>query len=133
MSDSVHYINPETMHNNPAFSQGVIVDGHARTIYIGGQNAVDATGAVVGQGDLAAQTEQIFNNMETVLAEAGAKLENVIQWRLFIVQGQDIRPGFEVFQRRWGPHANPPLVSMAFVSALAHPDYLVEIEAIAVV
>ena len=132
MQPTITHVNPEAMHSNPAFSQAVIVEGAARTIYVGGQNAVDADGRIVGAGDIAAQTEQVLKNMETVLAASGATLHDVVKWTIFIVQGQDILPGFEVFQRFWGTSARPPAVSMAFVAALATPDFLVEIEAIAV-
>ena len=132
MDFAVAHLNPEGMHHNPAFTQAIVVEGNARTIYVGGQNAVAADGQIVGLGDLAAQTEQVLTNIETVLAAAGATLHDTVKWTIFIVQGQDLRPGFEVFQRHWGTEARPPVVSMAFVPALAHPDFLLEIEAIAV-
>ena len=50
-SFAVHHLNPPTLHRNPAYSQAVAVSGGARTIYVGGQNAVDASGAIVGKGD----------------------------------------------------------------------------------
>jgi enamine deaminase RidA (YjgF/YER057c/UK114 family) len=121
------------MHHNPAFTQAVLVSGSARTLYIGGQNAVNAEGQIVGKGDIAAQTEQILKNVQTVLEAGGAKLEHVIKWGIYIVQGQPLQPGFEAFQRAWGRQPNPPIVTMAFVAALANPDFLVEIEAIAVI
>ena len=49
------------------------------------------------------------------------------------MQGQPPQPAFEVFQRVWGNRPNPPLITLLFVSELAHPDYLMEIEAVAVV
>ena len=52
------HLNPEGMHRNPAYSQGVVVEATARTVYVGGQNAVSPEGQVVGVGDLAAQTER---------------------------------------------------------------------------
>jgi enamine deaminase RidA (YjgF/YER057c/UK114 family) len=131
MEPFVTHLNPEEMHNNPAFTQAVIVEGNARTIYIGGQDAVDANGQIVGR-DLAAQTEQILNNVETILTAAGATLHDVIKWNIFVVEGQDLREGFGVFQQRWGTTAKPPAVTFAFVAGLANPDFLVEIEAIAV-
>ena len=130
---TIQHLNPEGLNQNPAFTNVVVVTGNARTIYIGGQDAIDASGNIVGKGDIAAQTEQIFKNMETALAAAGAKLEHVIKWNLYIVQGQDLRPGFAVFQKAWGKRPNPPLISMAFVSGLANPDFLLEMDAIAVV
>jgi enamine deaminase RidA (YjgF/YER057c/UK114 family) len=125
-------LNPEGLHQNPAFSQVVTVSPSARTIYIGGQNAVDASGALIGKGDLRAQTEQIFKNLEIALRAAGAELHDIIKWNIYTVQGQDVRPAVEVFQRIWGRETPPPLITGVFVAGLAHPDYLVEIEAIAV-
>ena len=129
----VQHLYPEGLHKNPAFTNVVVVSAAARTIYIGGQNAVDEAGNIVGKGDLGAQTEQIFKNMKIALAAAGAEIHDVIKFNLYILHGQDIRPGFAVYQRAWGQHPNPPLVTMAFVAGLAHPDYLAEIEAVAVV
>jgi enamine deaminase RidA (YjgF/YER057c/UK114 family) len=128
---TITHLNPEAMHNNPAFSQAVVVEGDARTIYIGGQNSVDADGQIVGN-DLAAQTEQIFNNIETILTAAGATLHDIIKWNVCVVQGQDLGAGFAVFQQRWGMTAKPPVISFLFVAGLATPEFLVEIEAIAV-
>lgn len=130
---SVTHLNPEGLNRNPAFSNVVVVTGNAKTIYIGGQDAIDASGSIVGKGDLAAQTEQVLKNLETALAAAGAKLEHVIKWNLYVVEGQDLQPGFAVFQRVWGRRPNPPLITMAFVSALANPDFLCEMDAVAVV
>jgi enamine deaminase RidA (YjgF/YER057c/UK114 family) len=133
MPAAVQHLNPDTLHKNPAYSQAVVTTGNVKTVYVGGQNAVDASGAVVGKGDMAAQTEQILKNVEAALAAGGAKLEHVIKWNIYVVQGQPIQPAFEVYQRIWGNRAGPPLVTMAFVSGLASPDFLAEIEAIAVV
>ena len=129
----VRYLNPEALHTNPAFTQGIVVSGTARTIYVGGQNAVDAQGNIVGKGDIGAQAEQALRNLAVILAEAGAGLEHVVKWNIYIVQGQPLGPGFQAFQRVWGDRPNPPVISMAFVAGLAHPDFLVEMDAIAVV
>jgi enamine deaminase RidA (YjgF/YER057c/UK114 family) len=129
----VQHLNPEGLHANPAWSNVVTVSGRAKTIYVGGQNAVDASGQIVGKGDLAAQTEQVFRNLETALGAAGARLEHVIKWNLYVLAGQPIQPGFEVFQRVWGQRANPPVITAAMVAGLAHPDFLLELDAVAVV
>jgi enamine deaminase RidA (YjgF/YER057c/UK114 family) len=129
----VQHINPEGLPKNPAFTNVVVVTGSVKTIYIGGQDAVDEAGAVVGKGDLRAQTEQIFANLKAALASGGAGLEHVIKWNVYVVQGQAVEPALEVFQREWGRRPNPPAITMVFVHALAHPDFLAEMEAIAVV
>ena len=128
----VEYINPEGL---PAFgyTNVVVVTGNVKTVYIGGQDAVDASGNIVGEGDIAAQTEQILKNMDTALSAAGARPEHVVKWTIYILQGQQIERGFAVFQRWWGNRPNPPAVSGVFVAGLARPGYLVEIDAIAVV
>jgi enamine deaminase RidA (YjgF/YER057c/UK114 family) len=133
MKGSVQHLNPDGLHKNPAYSQAVVVAGNAKTIYVGGQNAVDASGQIVGKGDLEAQTEQVLRNVETALAAGGAKLEHVVKWNVYIVQGQSVLPGFDAFRRAWGDRPNPPTLTALFVAGLANPDFLVEIDAIAVV
>lgn len=108
------------------------MNGLAKTVYVGGQNAVDASGAVVGKGDLKAQTEQVFKNLQIALEAGGAKLENVVKWNIYVVEGQAIEPGFAVFQRVWGNRPNPPVITTVYVAKLANPDFLVEIDAVAV-
>jgi len=132
MSGNVQHLNPEGLHQNPAYSQVVSVSGRVKTVYVGGQNAVDVHGQIVGEGDLKAQTEQVFRNLEIALSSAGARLEHVIKWNIYIVQGQDIRSGFGVFQQVWGQRPNPPLITGMFVASLANPSFLVELEAVAV-
>lgn len=129
----VQHLNPAGLHQNPAYTQAVVVSGPVRTVYVGGQDAVNESGAVVGKGDIRAQAEQIFRNLEIALAAGGARLEHVIKWTIYAVEGQPPQPAFEVFQRVWGGRGNPPLITLAFVSGLAHPDYLMEMEAVAVV
>ena len=133
-SGRVELLSPEGLVKSPAFSHVAVVSGAVRTIYIGGQDAVGADGEIVGKGDLAAQTTQILTNIETALAAVGAGLEHVIKWNVFVVEGQPIQAGFEAFQRFWGNRSTPPpLITAAFVTSLGHPDWLVEMDAIAVV
>jgi enamine deaminase RidA (YjgF/YER057c/UK114 family) len=130
---SVEHLNPETLHRNPAFTQAVAVSGAVKTVYIGGQNAVDSAGAIMGRGDIGAQTEQVMQNIQAALAAGGASLEHVIKWNIYLVQGQPLQPGLAVFQRIWNGRPNPPAVTLAMVAGLANPEFLVEIDAIAVV
>jgi enamine deaminase RidA (YjgF/YER057c/UK114 family) len=130
---SIEHLNPEGMARNPAFSQAVSVSGPHKVVYIGGQDGVDASGKVVGVGDLRAQTEQIFRNLDLVLAAAGASIENVVKWTIYVVQGHSFQPGFEVFQQRWGRRPNPPAITGVLVAGLARPELLVELDAVAVV
>ena len=70
VSGRVEFLNPDGLNQNPAFSNVAVVSGRVRTIYVGGQDAVDTNGNVVGVGDIAAQTEQVLRNLKTALAAA---------------------------------------------------------------
>ena len=133
LKGQVQFLNPDSLNKNPAFTNVIVVTGPVRTVYIGGQDAVDASGTIIGKGDFKAQTEQVMKNIQAALAAGGAQLEHVIKWNMTVVHGQSLQEGFEVFQRVWGRRPNPPAITMAFVAGLAHPDFLLEIEAIAVV
>ena len=130
---SVEFLNPDGLPRNPAFSNVAVVSGRVRTVYVGGQDAVDAGGRIVGAGDLDAQTEQVLRNLVTALGAAGAGPEHVVKWNLLVVEGQDFRVGHAAFRRVWGDRPNPPVITAAVVTGLAHPDFLVEMDAIAVV
>ena len=129
----VQYVNPDALHKNPAFNNVIVVSGSVKTVYVGGQDAVDASGNIVGKGDFKAQTEQVLKNIQAALAAGGAHVDHVIKWNLYVVQGQPLQEGFQVFQRVLGIRADPPAISMMFVSGLAHPDFLLEMDAIAVI
>ena len=129
----VTYLHPKSLHHNPAFTQVISVSGPVKTIYVGGQNAVDAQGTIVGKGDIKAQTQQVLANVRAALAAAGAGPEHLIKWNVYLVQGHSLREGFEAVQQFWGSRPNPPVVTMAYVSGLANPDFLLEMDAVAVV
>jgi enamine deaminase RidA (YjgF/YER057c/UK114 family) len=130
---TVQHLNPDGLHRHPAYSQMVVVSGPVKTIYIGGQNAVNAAGEVVGKGDLTAQTRQILMNIQVALAAAGAGFEHIIKWTILVVPGQSFQAGYAAFQEFVGDGLNPPAITGAVVAGLAHPDFLAEIEAIAIV
>jgi enamine deaminase RidA (YjgF/YER057c/UK114 family) len=130
---SVRYVDPEGLHKNPAFTNVVVVEGPVRTVHVGGQNAVDASGNIVGKGDIATQTEQVLANVRAALAAGGAGPEHVIKWNLLLVEGASLQEGFSAFQRAWVGTPNPPAITAAFVAGLAHPDFLLEMDALAVV
>jgi enamine deaminase RidA (YjgF/YER057c/UK114 family) len=129
----IQYINPSSLAPNPAFTHVVVVTGRVKTIYIGGQDAVNASGEIVGKGDLRQQVSQVFANLQEALKAGGAGLEHVVKWNVYLVEGQPLQPGFEVSQQVWGGRPNPPAITVIFVSGLANPDFLVEVDAIAVV
>jgi enamine deaminase RidA (YjgF/YER057c/UK114 family) len=133
VAGSVRYINPDSLNNNPAFTNVVVVEGNVKTVHIGGQDAINASGEIVGKGDIVAQVEQILANVRVALAAGGARPEHVIKWNIYVVEGQPLQEGFGAFQNAWPQTPNPPAITVVFVSGLAHPDFLVEMDAVAVV
>jgi len=132
MTGTTEYINPEGLVQPRGYSHAVAVRGNSTTIYVGGQNGIDGTGAIIGRGDLKAQTEQALANIATVLKAAGTGPENLVKFTIYLVQGQDPRDGFAAFQKMWGANPRFPAVTVVFVAGLGHPDWLVEIDAVAV-
>lgn len=129
----VEHKNPEGLFVPAAYSQAITVSGPAKTIYIGGQNAIDAQGRLVGAGNLAAQSRQILRNIGLILAAEGATFGDLIKLNIYLVPGSDARLGFQAFQEVVGPLPHMPLVTVLFVAALGNPAALVEIDGIAVV
>ncbi|MEO6286292.1 MAG: RidA family protein [Dyadobacter sp.] len=131
MSSHIEFLNPDELLKNPAFSQAAITKGNGSTIYIGGQNAITKDLEIIGKGDIALQTEYVLKNIEIVLNSCGATLDDLFKLTIYIVQGQDVRKGFEGAQGFLKKLSNPPIISGIVVAGLANPDYLVEIEAVA--
>ena len=74
-SNQVQYINPEGLSKNPAFTNVIVVNGSVKRVYVGGQNALDASGTNIGKGDFKAQTEQVLTKIQAALS-AGVVPEN---------------------------------------------------------
>jgi enamine deaminase RidA (YjgF/YER057c/UK114 family) len=123
------YITPETLSRSRGYSQVVKV---GNTVYIAGQVSVGADGNVVGKGDADAQVRQVWRNIETAVKAAGGTLQNVVKTTTYVTHIQyaaavrKVRD--ELFQS-----SNPPTSTLLVVAGLASPDYVVEIESIAVV
>ena len=129
---SITYLNPEGMYQSPVFSQGIILPANARILLIGGQNGVNEKGEIVGKGDVVAQTRQALANLQRVLAAAGGRLEDLVKTTIIMQQDIDLNAAFGAWMAVWGQRPNPPTVAGFRVPGLASPDFLIEIEAQAV-
>jgi enamine deaminase RidA (YjgF/YER057c/UK114 family) len=129
----IDYINPDNMAKPRGYSHAISVSGNHKTIYIGGQNAINENGNLVGKDNFKEQTEQVLTNIEKILEKSGAKLENIIKFNIHILQGQNPQEGFQIFQKKYGQTQNFPAITVLFVAGLGNHDWLVEIDAIAVV
>ena len=102
-----------------------------KTVYVAGQLALDKAGKLVGPNDIAAQTRQIFQNMERILKGGGASLRDVVKVTVFVTDIRYREPYGEVRQEFFP--SNPPASTLVQIAALAIPGALIEIEAVAVI
>jgi enamine deaminase RidA (YjgF/YER057c/UK114 family) len=109
------------------FSRAVKVD---RFVYVSGTTATDDDGRAVGEGDPAAQTDFILRKIERALAEAGATLPNVVRTRIYVTNADDWEAVGRVHGRYFGDIR--PANTLVEVSRLVGDEYLVEIEADAI-
>ncbi|HEX2284753.1 MAG TPA: RidA family protein, partial [Mycobacterium sp.] len=122
-------LRPEGLVQSPAFTHVAVVPPGARTIYIGGQNAVTGDGTLVGGDDVAAQTQQVMTNLHVALAAAGATVQDLVMMTVLVVDGVDLAAAYPVAAAALSGAA-PPVVVMR-VAGLAVPGALVEVSAIA--
>ncbi|MGE8353830.1 MAG: RidA family protein [Pseudomonas protegens] len=124
--------NPASVFNSLqyGFSQAVEVLG-GRRLLLSGQVGVDEQERTVGPG-LRQQTEQAFDNIERVLAEAGGQLADVVMLRIYIAEAaRDQQEHISaVLLERFA--SQPPASSWIIVSGLSLPEWLIEVEAEAV-
>jgi 2-iminobutanoate/2-iminopropanoate deaminase len=124
-------VNPWSWQDQFGFSQGWRIDDGRSVIFASGQTAISGEGEVVGAGDFEAQTRQALENLRTVLEAAGASLESIVKLTVFVTDIQNLRDyGRIKAQFIQGPQ---PASTAVQVSALALPELMIEIEAIAVV
>jgi enamine deaminase RidA (YjgF/YER057c/UK114 family) len=130
---TLQHLRPEGLLHNPAFSQVVIASG-TRAIYTAGQVSIDERGALIGAGDLAAQTAQAMRNVGLALAAAGASYADVVKITTYVVNYKpEHRTAIGRARAPFFANGTPPASTLVGVAALALPEWLVEIEAIAVV
>jgi enamine deaminase RidA (YjgF/YER057c/UK114 family) len=105
-----------------------------KTVYISGQVSVNERGEVVGKGDLKAQTQQTFENLNTALAAAGAAFRDVVKMNLYVVGLKPEHvPILREVRGRYVSAEKPPASTLVGVSALVGADWLIEIEVVAVI
>lgn len=132
---AIHLINPTGLPAVDLYRQVSVATG-SKLVFVAGQVAVDAAGATVGAGDYAAQTERCYLNVANALAAAGATLDDVAKLTVYVVDWTPdkmplLQEGITRAAAKLGVTPVAPLTGLG-VNALAGPDLLVEVEAIAV-
>lgn len=127
------FINPDTL-SKPTGYTHVVVAQPGKLVYISGQVAANAKGEVVGKGDIGAQTTQVMENLKTALAAAGATPQDIIKVNYYVVNLKPEQlPIIREVRNKYFSADHPPASTLAGVTALARQDYMIEIEAVAVV
>jgi enamine deaminase RidA (YjgF/YER057c/UK114 family) len=115
----------------PARGYSHVATGRGRIVVIAGQVALNAAGDVVGPGDVSAQARQVFENLRLALAGAGASFNHVVKLTYFVRDIGDLAILREI-RDQYVDLPNPPASTAVEVSALFRPEFLVEIEALAI-
>ncbi|MGX1547892.1 RidA family protein [Streptomyces adustus] len=116
----------------PAAQYSHVVTATGRLVAVSGQVALDEDGTLVGAGDAAAQARQIFRNLRHCLAAAGATFDHVVKLTYFVTDMAQM-PAIRAARAEHIPDDRLPAASAVQVAALVRPEFLMEIEAFAVV
>ena len=123
--------NPPTLSKPTGYTHIVEVSGAAKMVYISGQIAFDTNGNVVGAGDMKAQAEQVFKNLNAALTAAGATFSDVVKMNTYITDMDKAPAVREVRARYFGD--TTPASTFVKVAGLVRPELMLEIEVIAAV
>ena len=133
---SFEILNPDGVHAPPGkYSHAARVEG-CTLLAIAGQVALDMGGELAGEGDVRTQTQQVFRNMEAVLAGAGASFADIVEFTYYVVGREHVRGFIEartsIFDAAF-PDGRYPPATLLVVSGLADERFLVEVSALAAV
>lgn len=125
--------DPDKLPPSTGFSQVAEITS-GKLLYIAGQVPRNAAGDLVGKGDFRAQLEQVFVNLGIAAASAGASFADIVKLNYYCVAGIEPAQQRAVVEvrDRYVNTQSPPVSTFVFVSRLVHPDWLIEIEAVAV-
>jgi enamine deaminase RidA (YjgF/YER057c/UK114 family) len=126
------FFNPAKLPPTVGWTHVVTATG-GKTVYISGQVSVNERGEVIGKGDLRAQTMRTFENLKHALTAVGAGFQDVVKMNLYVVGLKPEQvPVLREVRSRYVHAERPPASTLVGVTALVGADWLIEIEAIAV-
>ena len=126
MTDRLRHVNPEAL-RSPAGYTHVVEVQPGRLAYISGQVAFNKAGELIGEGDIVAQTRQVFENVKGALAALDATFADVIKLNYYAVDASRLADIREVRNQYV---STPPASTFVVVNGLAQPEFLIEIEAV---
>jgi len=127
------YLNPKELNTPRFYTHAVSASGAGKLVYVSGQVSWDASGNVVGKGDMRAQSEQVFNNVGAALKAAGAGWDDVIKMNGYMVGMHAERVGaYREVRQRFLKEGALPASTLVGVERLVDPELLLEVEVVAV-
>jgi len=129
----IKIFNPDGLSKPAATYSHVAQTKSGQVVFIAGQVATDASGAIVGKGDFEAQCAQVYSNIHTALRSVGADWANVVQFTSFLVRTADAA-AFRAYRGREFPKMFPggaPPNTLLIISRLADEAYLLEVQTVA--
>jgi len=130
-----HIFNPETMAKPTAGYSQVAEVGEGKIVYIAGQVALDKSGNLVGKDDFRAQVQQVFENLKAAVEASGGDFNSVIKLNYYCAASVDPSqmPVVREVRDKYANTTNPPTSTFVFVQRLVRPEWLIEVDAVAVV
>jgi enamine deaminase RidA (YjgF/YER057c/UK114 family) len=129
----LQFISPATVHKTTGYTHAVKVSD-CRLVFISGQVAQDVQGNLVGKDDFKAQAEQVFRNLTEVLKASGAGVKDIAKMNSYVVGLTPERlADYRAARTKYLTQPDPPASTLIGVVALARPEYLLEVEAVACV
>lgn len=123
----IERITPAGVYEAKGYSHAV---KRGNIVFIAGQVSKGPDGALVGQGDIAAQVDQVFRNLEAVVKASGATLADVVKLNIYTTDRAHYRPHIREGRDKYFSEF-PPATTLLVVSSLADPNFLLEIDAVA--
>jgi|SRR5262245_62579727 len=132
--NAVRFQNPPSLSKPNGYSHIVEISG-GRLVYIAGQVPQDASGALVGKDDFKAQVLQVFTNLQQSIQAAGGTCRDIVKLNYFCVErvSPDQQPIVREIRDQFVDVDTPPVSTFVVVSRLVRPEWLIEIEAVAVI
>ena len=129
----VQLINPATVSTPRGYSHAAVIDlGNCKMVILSGQVALDPKGELVGKGDIAKQTEQIFQNIKNIVEAAGGNMGHLVKLGYFTTDVLNIQ-AIRNIRDQFINTKKPPASTLVQVSKLFRDDLLIEIEATAII
>ena len=134
LKPSREFINPKALLAPPGYSHVAKIN-KGTMVYLAGQVPCDASGQLVGAGNVEAQAEQVYGNLRIAMEAAGGTMADIVKLNTYIVAevNQADVPKLRAIRDRYVNAAQPPASTLVFIARLAQPGWLIEIEAVAAI